>query len=380
MDAGQPRTEREPSQSAHRAAPDPHQDRLGIGSDRPGETSAGEPRSDPRAHRLRRNQRPQDKRRRQTRHEPDDGIDGEDASGRIVRRFKVAAVLVFFAITLPAGLWYAWPHAQGWLNSVGVSSGNAVQTRQTTATVTGSEPSSARQGPTSAATDYPVLSGLTADPAGVDRALQRSALFRLIKNGHADWYSNAIAETAKAIEAGSGESEATSRLFGSLAQLRRRHAGDVFSAPAPRLIAIASAFVSSLKELRGVSVDACFGFISNGEVAPNILPLFRNPGMTATLQRQLHEIFEAVDEGRALPRVYPAPRQSDYTILLEQLEARGWTQADMQLFSDSRALANAPRENVCRLVTEWFESQLAVKDSEVQLRLIADSLKPLIAG
>ena len=59
---------------------------------------------------------------------------------------------------------------------------------------------------------------------------------------------------------------------------------------------------------------------------------------------------------------------------------RGWTQADMQLFSDERALSRAPPEKVCQLVTDWFAAQLDIKDQDIQLRLLVDSLKPVVAG
>ena len=52
----------------------------------------------------------------------------------------------------------------------------------------------------------------------------------------------------------------------------------------------------------------------------------------------------------------------------------------MQLFSDERALARAGPEKVCQLVHDWFAAQLALKDPDMQLRLLVDSLKPVVAG
>jgi hypothetical protein len=66
--------------------------------------------------------------------------------------------------------------------------------------------------------------------------------------------------------------------------------------------------------------------------------------------------------------------------LIGELSSRGWTQADLQLFSNEQALGKAPPEKVCKLVKEWFEAQLSIKDTEVQSRLIVDALKPVIAG
>jgi hypothetical protein len=35
---------------------------------------------------------------------------------------------------------------------------------------------------------------------------------------------------------------------------------------------------------------------------------------------------------------------------------------------------------VCQLVHDWFAAQLAIKDPDMQLRLLVDSLKPVVAG
>ena len=70
----------------------------------------------------------------------------------------------------------------------------------------------------------------------------------------------------------------------------------------------------------------------------------------------------------------------DADALAGDLAKLGWTQADMQLFSDERALSRAPPEKVCQLVHDWFAAQLAIKDQDIQLRLLVDSLKPVVAG
>jgi hypothetical protein len=35
---------------------------------------------------------------------------------------------------------------------------------------------------------------------------------------------------------------------------------------------------------------------------------------------------------------------------------------------------------VCQLVHDWFGAQLAIKDPDMQLRLLVDSLRPVVAG
>ena len=101
---------------------------------------------------------------------------------------------------------------------------------------------------------------------------------------------------------------------------------------------------------------------------------------TVHLQAQLTAVFEAIAEGRKQPRVYPAPRQADYDMLAADLTKRGWTPADMQLFSDERALAKAAPDKVCQMVHDWFAAQLAIRDPDAQMRLLVDSLRPVVAG
>jgi len=68
------------------------------------------------------------------------------------------------------------------------------------------------------------------------------------------------------------------------------------------------------------------------------------------------------------------------TSIAYHLGKLGWTKADLQLFSDERALAKAPPDKVCQLVHDWFAAQLAISDADVQQRLLVDSLRPVVAG
>jgi hypothetical protein len=166
----------------------------------------------------------------------------------------------------------------------------------------------------------------------------------------------------------------------ALVELRRKHAGDALSATPAKLLTLASAFADTLVRLRTLGVDACYGFIVNGETTPAFYESLADPARAGPFQAQLVAVFEAVSDGRRLPRVYPVPKQSDYNLLVTRLEARGWTDRDMALFSDSQAFAKAAPEKVCQMVTDWFQSQLELKDSDAQLRLLADSLRPVVAG
>ena len=40
-------------------------------------------------------------------------------------------------------------------------------------------------------------------------------------------------------------------------------------------------------------------------------------------------------------RVYPQPRKTDYDALAADLNKRGWSQADLRMFTDERALSSA---------------------------------------
>jgi hypothetical protein len=166
----------------------------------------------------------------------------------------------------------------------------------------------------------------------------------------------------------------------ALVALRRQQVSHALAASFPQLRAVAATFFDNLAQLRKHSIEACFAFISQGEASPVIVSLMQNPAHAAHLQAQLTAVFEAIADGRKASRVYPQPRKTDYDTLAADLARRGWSQADMQLFSDERALSRAGPEKVCQLVHDWFAAQLAIKDPDMQLRLLVDSLKPVVAG
>ena len=101
---------------------------------------------------------------------------------------------------------------------------------------------------------------------------------------------------------------------------------------------------------------------------------------TAHLQAQLTSVFEAEPKAASKPRVYPQPRQTDYDKLAADLAKRGWSPADMKLFSDERALAKAAPDKVCQMVHDWFAAQLSLSDPEAQMRLLVKSFRPVVAG
>jgi hypothetical protein len=165
-----------------------------------------------------------------------------------------------------------------------------------------------------------------------------------------------------------------------LVELRRQHAVSALSASLPRLKSVAVAFFDSLAKLRQHSVEACHGFIAEGQTSPAVVALLQGGSEhTGHLHAQLTSIF-AIAEGRQTPRVYPRAQQADYQMLAADLIKMGWTQQDMQVFSNQTALAQAAPEKVCQLVHDWFAAQLAIRDPDAQMRLIVDSLRPIFAG
>lgn len=228
--------------------------------------------------------------------------------------------------------------------------------------------------------EVPPLAGFTDTPETTDTKLQATALWRVIKREFPDWYTQRLAESATLARASKDEAAIGQQMARKLVELRRQQVANALSATLPRLKSVATAFYDNLVQLRRYSTDACYGFISQGEANPAIVKLLQGSEHTPHLQAQLTSVFEAIAEGRKQPRVYPQPRQTDYDKLAADLTKRGWTPADMKLFSDERALAKAEPEKVCQMVHDWFAAQLSLSDPEAQMRLLVESLRPVVAG
>ncbi len=274
---------------------------------------------------------------------------------------KIALLAVVVLALLGAAGWYGYPHRTMLIKLL-----KTVPSR-----VTALMP--AKQ-------DAVVLTGLAGPPEAIDGRLQSTKLWRIIKREFPDWYAERLKETAALAAENKGDAAIGQHLAKALMALRRQQVAQALAAGFPQLKAIATTFYENLAQLRKHSVEACFAFISQGEASPVIVSLMQDPKQAASLQAQLTAVFEAIADGRKTARVYPQPRKSDYDALAGDLAKRGWTQADMQLFSDERALSRAAPEKVCQLVHDWFAAQLAVQDPDMQLRLLVDSLKPVVAG
>jgi GYF domain 2 len=228
--------------------------------------------------------------------------------------------------------------------------------------------------------ELPPLRGFGPDVAQMDANLQATPLWRILKREFPEWYAERLKEIGGLIAQNKDDANIAQQIGRALVQLRRQQTDNALSASLPNLKRIASTFYDNIAELRKDSTDACFAFISQGEASPVIVALLQGSPHTARLQTQMVSVFEAVADGRKVPRVYPKPRKTDYETLAGALTALGWSQADMQLFSDERELARATPDKICQLVHDWFAAQLGLKDADVQLRLLVDSLRPVVAG
>jgi hypothetical protein len=222
--------------------------------------------------------------------------------------------------------------------------------------------------------------GFSDNPAVVDQSFQRAELWRLLKTEFPDWYQQRVLETARQKSEGKSDKDIAQQLAEQLVALRRKHVADALAASPQHLKSVASSFLDNLERLSKHSIDACYGFISQGETSPLIVELTRASEHTPSLQHQSAAIFAAIAEGRRTPAKHPPPTRDDYDKLAIQLAKRGWSPVDLQLFSDARSLARATPERVCKMVQDWFAAQLAVGDEEVQVRLLIEALKPVVAG
>lgn len=278
---------------------------------------------------------------------------------------RVLALLLIVGV-VGAAAWYAYPYR--------------AQLTQFMSSISALTPSSTIDIAERKSLEVPPLAGLSGTQEEIDARLQATALWRVIKREFPDWYNQRIAEAIALARENKNEAAIGQHVARKLVELRRQQVSNALSATLPRLKGVAAAFFDNLAKLRRDSVDACYGFISQGEANPGIVAMLQGSGHTVHLQAQLTAVFEAIAEGRKQPRVYPQPRQADYDMLAADLGKLGWTPADMQLFSDERALAKAPPEKVCQMVHDWFAAQLAIKDPDAQMRLLVDSLRPVVAG
>jgi GYF domain 2 len=229
--------------------------------------------------------------------------------------------------------------------------------------------------------EMPPLVGFRAGSVdAIDATLQNTALWRVIKREFPDWYTERLNEGAALARDNKDDAVIGQLVARKLVELRRQQVANGLSAKLPMLKTVASAYYDSLTRLRKYNPEACSGFIKQGEAEPLIVALLQGSDQTAHLQALATVVFEAIADGRQVPRVHPRPSPAQYEMLANELTKRGWTQADFQLLTSKQGLAQAEPDKVCQLVQEFFGAQLALPDAEVQMRLLVDSLRPVFAG
>lgn len=211
-------------------------------------------------------------------------------------------------------------------------------------------------------------------------AVESSALWTLLRTEFPEWYGERLREATRIRNERRDDAAVSRYLMEQVVQLRRNYADDALSSAPEGLLNIARNFVTSLVMLNRESVDACYGFISTGETSNAIMPLLARQDVSATFEGQLIAIFEAVADGRRNRVAHLPPRKSDYDQLVRLLVSRGWTEQDLQTFSDPRTLAQSQPAVTCRLVREWFQGQLALEDEAAKVRLLVESLRPVVGG
>jgi hypothetical protein len=302
---------------------------------------------------------------------PQRSRDDDDAwaDERAPRRFPKIAVAALVLLALLGGGVYAL-HATGQLDPLINRVSSATTPDSAAPPMVKATPEARKQ----AATGY------ATDPVEVDRQFQRAALWQLLKTEFPDWYQERVRDTARLKGEGKTDEAIGQHLAEQLVALRRKHVTDALAASPQHLKSVAATFLDNLERLSRHSTDACYGFISQGETNPLIVELSRSSEHTPALQKQAAAIFSAIAEGRRTPAQHRQPTREDYDQLAMQLAKRGWSPMDLQLFSDARSLARAAPDRVCKMVQDWFAAQLAVTDEEVQVRLLIEALKPVVAG
>ncbi|MEM1306408.1 MAG: DUF4339 domain-containing protein [Pseudomonadota bacterium] len=307
----------------------------------------------------------------------DDPYDTSDERGG--GWIKAAAAIVVLGL-VGVGGWFAYEQREQILAAVmdgGAEMGRPPVVRA--GDTSGRAPTqSADQGLTDRA--QPQRTAASAQRATPDIALMQTGLWQTIEKSFPGWATARKAEVAKFQAAGRSTAFVERHLVSQMAEMRRENATAALSSSPTALKSVASAFLTNLRTLSSRSVDTCYAFISSGETSPKILPLMSDPQASEALRKQMRVVVDAIVDGRANPKTYLPPRQSDFSVISGELTKMGWTSADMRLFGDPQALAKAPAAKVCQLVTDWFTAQLLVPDPQIQSRLLVQSLRPVVAG
>jgi hypothetical protein len=297
---------------------------------------------------------------------------GSRDSGSKLRVVGILALLLLIG----GGGWYAWTSGLVDKLTHGSDSGDV----PTVAAPTDAASQPAQQTAALAPVTPASPEAVDATAKQINAKIESLPAWNIVKREFPDWYGEKLREAAKLTAEKQPETAVTKHLAEALVALRRQHANDALAAPTDRLKQVASAFLNNLKSLSNRSVDACYGFISQGETAPAVLAVLQSPDQGAAVQAQVAAIFEAIADGRKSPVTHDKAGKADYDILVAELAKIGWKEQDLQVFSNPTLLAKEPPQRVCQMVQDWFVAHLAVADHGTQERLLVETLKPVVSG
>ena len=224
---------------------------------------------------------------------------------------------------------------------------------------------------------------VASDPSAATLAnvpLLKSRTWSYAEREFAAWTSKQLDQAREMAAANMSVTEINNFLVSAFVEFRRDNAALALLASPDRLNKVATAFVDSLKVLTNQGPENCYAFISSGEGTASLAPVYFQPAVIDKIDEQMLAIMGAIVDAKSNPSARSPPRAEDFDKLSGELNQRGWSDADLKLFSNPDALSRAKPEVVCRLVTEWFATQTTLADAEARDRLIAASLRPVIGG
>lgn len=208
----------------------------------------------------------------------------------------------------------------------------------------------------------------------------KSEAWSFARREFAPWTSKQLEQAREMAAANESVTAINNHLVNAFVEFRRDNAALALLASSERLENVALAFVASLKALTTEGPDSCYAFISSGEGTESLAPVYFKPLVVEKIDQQMLAIMGAIVDAKSNPSARSAPKAEDFEKLSGELNERGWSDADLKLFSNPDALSRAKPDVVCRLVTEWFATQTRLGDREARDRLIAASLRPVIGG
>lgn len=224
------------------------------------------------------------------------------------------------------------------------------------------------------------LPGLEGPSQVLDEQIRNIRHWAVIRREFPDWYVERLNEAAKLTGPNAKENEVGRYLAGEVVRLRRQNMTNALAAPAENLKSMAHAFLVNLQALEKIGPQVCYAYIARGENTPMVADMLHSPDLGGPVKEQVAAIFEAVSAGRKAPVKHASADKSDYDLLANQLSKSGWSTAQLRLFADPNALASSTPDKVCTMVQDWFRAHLALQDTQVQERLLFETLKPVVGG